>query len=965
MSRYTDKPERPERSESRQSISRQSTSRQSTSGSLPPSLSLSSRPPSSLGSTSTYQRPGSAFGTAPKTPKPSASRYGGFADKDLQRIESTIRTATKTIGGTTKSRTIRERDEIVEQNESSFRAEPAPPGSFIAETSFSHAPLSSRLPPTSPHRVVSASSRKSSASSRVPADKKAKGKQRVQSDEDDGLDSFDSEREDEFEEEEQLVEEKGEVERPDREELKGLPAELQEALLVEDLLFVLMGIEGQYIEYDESYSPEDEYERLRGAQFTVDPQLLPWLKELVELFLPMAKYYTGISAFIEQYSVLDHGVINHALCAAIREMLREYLVLLVQLEHQFLTSPTFSLRTLWFYLNPTLHTLSLLYSLTSSLVALDVPPEDDSSESEPEEAESDDSFSDEGMRQVAREMKAAAAGIHGAAKQGSAWQGGIAKGGEVLAVISEKLERTSGDPTALELYSTLLLQASQPYVGILLAWITTGQLADPWEEFIVKEAKGITTGSLNEDYTDEYWERRYTLRDKSAKKVPKSSSTTARARGLAGGAIVPAFLEPWKNKILLAGKYLNVIRECGIEIKVPEETMEGLVSLDDPEFYKRIDDAYTYANKLLLKLLLEDQLLTSRLLSIKRYFFLDPADVFTHFLDLAKAELAKKKKATSLSKLQGMLEMALSRNPYSAADTYKDDLTVKLESSALTTWLVKVISVEGVAKGSGRDGADALGDGLVEEKKKDDAKQEKAAASLPASDVFTLDYIVRFPLNLVISAKTIVRYQLIFRYLLQLKLLERSLAETWMEQTKSPYWRSRSPYPELETFKARVIALRTRMLAFVQQMYSFAVGEVLEPNWRQLEGKLEKVETVDQLLTDHVDFLNNCMNSLLLTANEDLLKVHEKLTTVCALFTTYGRNFTRAIAMVTNASEEAGRYSGEQLVSTWENFKKIETHFDHHLTIHRERVGFTASRENTALLPLHLRLNNLKRTGTD
>lgn len=26
-------------------------------------------------------------------------------------------------------------------------------------------------------------------------------------------------------------------------------------------------------------------------------------------------------------------------------------------------------------------------------------------------------------------------------------------------------------------------------------------------------------------------------------------------------------MESWKHKILLAGKYLNVIRECGIEIK--------------------------------------------------------------------------------------------------------------------------------------------------------------------------------------------------------------------------------------------------------------------------------------------------------------------------------------------------------------------------------------------------------------
>jgi len=35
---------------------------------------------------------------------------------------------------------------------------------------------------------------------------------------------------------------------------------------------------------------------------------------------------------------------------------------------------------------------------------------------------------------------------------------------------------------------------------------------------------------------------------------------------LPGGACVPPLLESWKHKILLAGKYLNVIRECGIDV---------------------------------------------------------------------------------------------------------------------------------------------------------------------------------------------------------------------------------------------------------------------------------------------------------------------------------------------------------------------------------------------------------------
>lgn len=55
------------------------------------------------------------------------------------------------------------------------------------------------------------------------------------------------------------------------------------------------------------------------------------------------------------------------------------------------------------------------------------------------------------------------------------------------------------------------------------------------------------------------------------------------------------------------------------------------------------------------------------------------------------------------------------------------------------------------------------------------------------------------------------------------------------------------------------------MLAFVRQILAFATGEVLETNWRSLEDKLANVQTVDQLLRDHVDFLDTCLKQCMLT----------------------------------------------------------------------------------------------------
>jgi gamma-tubulin complex component 2 len=135
-----------------------------------------------------------------------------------------------------------------------------------------------------------------------------------------------------------------------------------------------------------------------------------------------------------------------------------------------------------------------------------------------------------------------------------------------------------------------------------------------------------------------------------------------------------------------------------------------------------------------------------------------------------------------------------------------------------------------------------------------------------------LDYNVKFPLSLAISRKTILRYQLLFRFLLHLKHVEQSLSAMWIEQKTTPWRRPMPHHPEFNKWRLRVCLLRARMLSFVQQILAFTTFEVLEPNWRTLENKLDKVTTVDQLLRDHVDFLDTCLKECMLTSSK-LLRV--------------------------------------------------------------------------------------------
>ena len=62
------------------------------------------------------------------------------------------------------------------------------------------------------------------------------------------------------------------------------------------------------------------------------------------------------------------------------------------------------------------------------------------------------------------------------------------------------------------------------------------------------------------------------------------------------------------------------------------------------------------------------------------------------------------------------------------------------------------------------------------------------------------------------------------------------------------------------------------MLTFIQQLSYFCTNEVIEPNWINMQASLEKVKTVDELMQDHIDFLDTCLKECMLT-NARLLRV--------------------------------------------------------------------------------------------
>ncbi|KAF8534310.1 gamma-tubulin complex component protein [Trichophaea hybrida] len=695
--------------------------------------------------------------------------------------------------------------------------------------------------------------------------------------------------------------------------------EMQEASILEDLLYVFMGFEGQYIRFRDDYNPANENDRLLGPQYKISPGLDPSLWDLTTTMLKIATYYGAVEAFVEVQSREEFGVVNHALSAAVRKLLRDYLVLIGQFEHQFLTSPSFTLHLLHLHTMPTSNMLSQLYSLAKEILKKNSMLEED------DEDDSMDDFDDvDNIIEALREGNDGGARLPGSK---------ICRGGSVLALLTQRLSSMAGDPAARSLLSLLLREASRPYMNMLNEWLHRGVIRDPHSEFLIKEAKSIRRERLEEDYTDEYWEKRYTVRLDD----------------------VPPQLEAVKDKVLLAGKYLNVVRECG-GVDVSKEMVDIPRTFEDIKFLDNVNSAYAHANTSLLELLLTTHALPARLKSLKHYFFLDRADFFQYFLDISNAELSKPAKKINIGKLQSLFDLAL-RQPGSiaASDPFKEDVKVRMNEVDLTKWLMRVVSVSGMD-----ENAMSL-----------DATTHQA--SVPNQDekpitghyALELDYKVPFPLSLVISRKTVLRYQLLFRHLLTLRHLEGLLSTSWKEHTTVYTWKHRSKYPQVEQWKRRAWNLRSRMLVFVQQLLYFCTMEVVEPNWSKLMKRLDEVKTVDQLMQHHVDFLDTCLKECMLT-NSKLLKIHAKLLTTCAMFSSYTTHLSRSLiaadpelASPSARFEEGAEsvpFDPENMVKLNENLGKYEHNFGRHLKILLDALNYFAATETVVLLSLCARL---------
>lgn len=154
------------------------------------------------------------------------------------------------------------------------------------------------------------------------------------------------------------------------------------------------------------------------TEFQVEPHLPQpscdfSLLYLVNKILPLCSNHDSVQDFINIHVHFEFGLVSHALCDAIRALLKEYLLLVTQLDTEFLKSDL-TLQKIWFYVQSSLRIMENLRRLTL--------------------------------------------------------ESGNKKGGALLNVIY-RLMINSSDKSIRDLFEFLLEKSAQPYFQILRKWI--------------------------------------------------------------------------------------------------------------------------------------------------------------------------------------------------------------------------------------------------------------------------------------------------------------------------------------------------------------------------------------------------------------------------------------------------------------------------------------------------------------
>lgn len=448
------------------------------------------------------------------------------------------------------------------------------------------------------------------------------------------------------------------------------------------------------------------------------------------------------------------------------------------------------------------------------------------------------------------------------------------KGGQIISMI-HGFAMTHGDPFVGAFAERMLANVTRPFYDMLRRWIYDGELSDPFSEFFVMEQRA---GQADDDprrfAAMSVWEEKYKLDE----------------------TMIPSIItEDFARKIFLIGKSLNFIRySCADSAWVEGYSKEASRELrygDTATLQTSIDKAYKTTMARLTHLMDTKFHLFEHLNALKRYLLLGQGD----FIALLMESLS-----TNLDRPAG--------------SQYRHTLTAQLEHAI---------------RGSNAqyDSPDIL--------RRLDARLTEMEKGDTGWDVFTLEYKVDAPVDVIITPWANRQYLKIFNLLWRVKRVEFALGSTWRRcMTGARGVLATVGAKAKEDWKQARCAI-AEMIHFVDQLQYYILFEVIEASWDALHAATSKPEcTLDDLIAAHSRYLRSITHKGLLGSfrtnnaghKEDIFTVqlHEILKLMLSYKDAVDGLYSFSVAEFTRKQELAAKIETRTAQGKWGLTEKDE-----------------------------------------
>ena len=617
-----------------------------------------------------------------------------------------------------------------------------------------------------------------------------------------------------------------------KEKLSSYPPTEQDKILVNDLLLVMLGLEGKYIKRVVNNTSYKDFK----VEFEVEPYLDnptcdPPLLSLTNLILPMGYYYSSITYYLNMGSKPETGLVVKGFCEGLKKILREYILFVNQLEEYKKNSEAnINLQQLWWVCQPSIKLLECLHKLCQKCF--------------------------------------------------------MVKGGALLNLIYS-VYLHENDAQIKSIYKYLLNKSFNPFFNMIKLWVCHGFLENEhdYQEFMIFSPKSYIKEKLNDYYHDLFWETKFIL---SNINIPVFLSNIAPKILFIGKSYniikecgknikCPYELEfesfrdidkDEENNINdIIKSNFNIYKKNGI-VDFNGNNNNYLYNKSNQmifeteriiEFENLIDKIYRWINDTLKNVLFNEKDLILMINSFKKYFLMEAGDFYNDFIEM-NLELLNKGLNSIKEEYLYKKDDNIIKLPITKDDEYKNIFKFIITNMNAEDLLKYYANYHKILKSNENDITKITSQLEIIDNGLNRKKNEEPKESFKVIECIEIEPEILWPLNLIFSKKNIMKYKLIFKQLIRLKFIEKLLYNAFMLQQ---HFKELNIQIKLKDS----FFLRDCMINFIKNLIYYLFNEVIEPNYLQLIKNLENSKSMEDVINYHDNFLDNCLNDGLIIDN--------------------------------------------------------------------------------------------------